>query len=128
VPISGVNRAVIRALDYARHRATDIRAVLVDVDPEQTAKIEMLWAQWGSGVQLVVLPSPYRSVLATLLNYIEELLAKDPHSWVTVVLPEILPAKWWQTILHNQRALMLKGALLFKERVILIDVPFHLER
>lgn len=128
VPISGVNRAVIRALDYARSRATDIRAVLVDVDPEQTAKIEMQWAQWGCGVQLVVLPSPYRSVLATLLNYIEELLEKDPNGWVTVVIPEILPAKWWQTILHNQRALMLKGALLFKERVILTDVPFHLER
>jgi amino acid transporter len=128
VPISGVNRAVIRALDYARNRATDIRAVLVDVDPEQTAKIEMQWAQWGCGVQLVVLPSPYRSVLATLLGYIEELLEKDPHGWVTVVIPEILPAKWWQNILHNQRALMLKGALLFKERVILTDVPFHLER
>lgn len=128
VPISGVNRAVIRALDYARSRATDIRAVLVDVDPEQTAKIEIQWAQWGCGVQLVVLPSPYRSVLATLLDYIEELLEKDPNGWVTVVIPEILPAKWWQNILHNQRALMLKGALLFKERVILTDVPFHLER
>ena len=107
VPISGVNRAVIRALDYARSRSADIRAVLVDVEPEQTAKIEMQWAQWGCGVQLVVLPSPYRSVLATLLDYIEELLEKDPHGWVTVVIPEILPARWWQNILHNQRALML---------------------
>ena len=128
VPISGVNRAVIRALDYARGRSADIRAVLVDVEPEQTAKIEMQWAQWGCGVQLVVLPSPYRSVMVTLLNYIEDTLDKDPHSWVTVVIPEILPARWWQNILHNQRALMLKGALLFTERVILTDVPFHLER
>jgi amino acid transporter len=127
VPISGVNRAVIRALDYARGRSADIRAVLVDIDPEHTAKIEMQWAQWGCGVQLVVLPSPYRSVLTTLLDYIEDTLEKDPQSWVTVVIPEILPARWWQNILHNQRALMLKGALLFKERVILTDVPFHLE-
>jgi amino acid transporter len=128
IPISGVNRAVIRAVDYARSRSADLRAVLVDIDPEQTAKIEMQWAQWGCGVQLVVLPSPYRSVMATLLDYIEDLLEKDPQGWVTVVIPEILPAKWWQNILHNQRALMLKGALLFKERVILTDVPFHLER
>ncbi len=128
VPISGVNRAVIRALDYARSRSADIRAVLVDVEPEQTAKIEIQWAQWGCGVQLVVLPSPYRSVLVTLLDYIEELLEKDPQGWVTVVIPEILPARWWQNILHNQRALMLKGTLLFKERVVLTDVPFHLER
>lgn len=128
IPISGVNRAVIRAVDYARSRGADIRAVLVDVDKEQTAKSEIQWAQWGCGVQLVVLPSPYRSVMVTLMDYIEDTLENDPHSWVTVVIPEILPAKWWQNILHNQRALMLKGALLFKDRVILTDVPFHLER
>ncbi len=128
VPISGVNRAVIRAVDYARSRAGDIRAVLVDVDKEETARIEIQWAQWGCGVHLVVLPSPYRSVLRSLLDYVEEVLQKDPQGWVTVVLPEILPARWWQNILHNQRALMLKAALLFKERVVLTDVPFHLER
>ncbi|MGH7908612.1 MAG: APC family permease [Thermodesulfobacteriota bacterium] len=128
VPISGVNRAVIRAVDYARGRSADVRAVLVDVDPEDTARVQIQWAQWGCGVDLVVLPSPYRSVVGSLLDYIEEVLEKDPNGWVTVVLPEILPARWWQTILHNQRALMLKAALLFKERVILTDVPFHLER
>jgi len=128
VPISGVNRAVIRAVDYARSRGTDIRAVMVDVDKEHTAKSEIQWAQWGCGVQLVVLPSPYRSVMITLMDYIEDTLEKDPHCWVTVVIPEILPARWWQNILHNQRALMLKGALLFKDRVVLTDVPFHLER
>ena len=62
------------------------------------------------------------------LGYIEQLLQKDQDGWVTVVLPEILPARWWQNILHNQRALMLKAALLFKERVILTDVPYHLQR
>src|SRR2546426_358859 len=128
VPISGVNRAVIRAVDYARGRSADVRAVLVDVDPEETARIQIQWAQWGCGVDLVVLPSPYRSVVGSLLDYIEELLEKDHNGWVTVVIPEILPARWWQNILHNQRALILKAALLFKDRVILTDVPFHLER
>jgi amino acid transporter len=128
IPISGVNRAVIRAVDYARSHAADIRAVLVDVDREDTARVQIQWAQWGCGVHLVVLPSPYRSVLGSLLDYIEMLLEKNPEGWVTVVLPEILPAKWWQHILHGQRALMLKAALLFKERVIVIDVPYHLER
>jgi len=128
VPISGVNRAVIRAVDYARGRSADVRAVSVDVDPEETARIQIQWAQWGCGVDLVVLPSPYRSVVGSLLDYIEELLEKDHNGWVTVVIPEILPARWWQNILHNQRALILKAALLFKDRVILTDVPFHLER
>ncbi|MEC4889032.1 MAG: APC family permease [Nitrospira sp.] len=128
LPISGVNRAVVRAVDYARSRPGEVRAVLVDLDPEETAKIEIQWAQWGCGVNLIALPSPYRSVLGSLLDYIEEILEKEPDTWVTVVIPEILPARWWQNILHNQRALMLKAALLFKDRVVLTDVPFHLTR
>jgi amino acid transporter len=128
IPIGGVNRAVIRAVDYARSRPGEIRAVLVDTDSEETAKLEIQWAQWGCGVNLVVLPSPYRSILGSLLDYIEEILEKEPESWITVVIPEILPARWWQNILHNQRALMMKAALLFKDRVILTDVPFHLTR
>ncbi len=128
IPIGGVNRAVVRAVDYARSRGGDVRAVMVSVDKEETALTEIQWAQWGCGVPLIVLPSPYRSILGSLLEYIESILEKEPDNWVTVVLPEILPARWWQNILHNQRALLLKAALLFKDRVILTDVPFHLTR
>jgi hypothetical protein len=128
IPIGAVNKAVVRAVDYARSRGGEVRAVLIDVDKEETALVEMKWAQWGCGVPLIVLPSPYRSILGALLDYIEENLDKNPECWITVVLPEILPARWWQNILHNQRALLLKGALLFKDRVVLTDVPFHLTR
>jgi amino acid transporter len=128
VPINGVNQAVIRAVDYARSRPGEVRAVMVDVDPQATARIQIQWAQWGCGIQLTVLPCPYRSVLSSLLDYVEDLLNKEPDTWVTVVIPEILPARWWHNILHNQRALMLKASLLFKDRVILTDVPFHLKR
>lgn len=128
IPISGLNRAVVRALDYARSRPGEVRAVFVDVDPEESAKVKIQWAQWGGGVNLIALSSPYRSVLGSLLDYVEEVLEKDPNTWVTVVIPEILPARWWQGILHNQRALMLKGKLLFKDRVIITDVPYHLTR
>ena len=128
IPIGAVNKAVVRAVDYARSRGGEVRAVLIDVDKEETAVVEMKWAQWGCGVPLIVLPSPYRSILGALMDYVEENLDKDPECWITVVLPEILPARWWQNILHNQRALLLKGALLFKDRVVLTDVPFHLTR
>jgi amino acid transporter len=128
MPIGGVNRSVVRAVDYARSRGGEIRAILVDVDKEETALVEMKWAQWGCGVPLVVLPSPYRSILGSILDYIEDLQQKDPDCWITVVIPEILPARWWQNILHNQRALLLKGALLFRDRVVLTDVPYHLTR
>jgi len=126
IPIGGVNKAVVRAVDYARSRGGDVRAVLVNVNEEETALAEIKWAQWGCGVPLIVIPSPYRSILGALMDYIEEQLEKDPECWITVVLPEILPARWWQNILHGQRALLLKGALLFKDRVVLTDVPFHM--
>ena len=128
IPINGVNQSVIRAVDYARSRTGEIQAVMVDVDAEATARNQIQWAQWGCGVRLTVLPCPYRSVLSSFLDYVEALLEKEPDTWVTVVIPEILPAHWWHGVLHNQRALLLKASLLFKERVILIDVPFHLKR
>lgn len=128
IPIGNVNRSVVRAVDYARSRGGEIRAILVDVDKEETALVEIKWAQWGGGIPLIVVPSPYRSILGSLLDYIEELRQQDPDCWITVVVPEILPARWWQNILHNQRALMLKASLLFKDRVVLTDVPYHLTR
>lgn len=128
IPIGGVNRSVVRAVDYARSRGGEIRALLVDVDKEETALVEIKWAQWGGGIPLIVVPSPYRSIVGSLLDYIEDQRQQDPDCWITVVVPEILPARWWQNILHNQRALMLKASLLFKDRVVLTDVPFHLTR
>ena len=125
LPIGGVNRSVLKALDYGRQHSPTLKAVLVDVETEETSLAKIQWAQWGCGVPLIVLPSPYRSVVGTLLEYIEEILEKNPEGWVTVVLPEILPARWWQHALHNQRALLLKAALLFKDRVVIVDVPFH---
>ena len=126
MPVGSVNRAVVIALDYARQRAHEIRAVHVDVDPEETAKIKADWEKWGTGIPLVILPSPYRSFLQPLLDYIEKVREENPGSWVTVVLGEVVPARWWENLLHNQRALLIKAALLFKFRVIVTDVPYHL--
>ncbi|MGA7733007.1 MAG: hypothetical protein WCD37_17245, partial [Chloroflexia bacterium] len=45
---------------------------------------------------------------------------------VTIVLPEFLPAKPWEYLLHNQSALRLKAALLFRPNTVVADVPYHL--
>ena len=73
VPISGVQRAVVGALDYARTLSSDVRAVYIDVDPASTTQIQKDWDKWGRGVPLVVLPSPFRSLMEPLLEYIEQL-------------------------------------------------------
>ena len=73
----------------------------------------------------VVLDSPYRSLMEPLLEYIEQMTAERPHDYVTVVLPEFVPARWWHHLFHNQRALLIKGALLFKPNTVVTSVPFH---
>jgi amino acid transporter len=128
VPISGIHRGVVCALQYAKSIAPDhVQAVYVDFDEVATAKLREKWERWGAGVRLVVLPSPYRELTRPLLRYITRLECKNGNSLVTVLLPEFVPAKWWQHLLHNQSSLMLKGALLFKEGVIVISVPYHLK-
>ena len=129
VPISGIHRGVVSALQYAKSIAPDhVQAVYVNLDEDATAKLREKWERWGAGVQLVVLPSPYRELTRPLLRYIARLERKNGNgnSLVTVLLPEFVPAKWWQQLLHNQSSLMLKGALLFKE-VVVISVPYHLK-
>jgi amino acid transporter len=128
VPISGMQRAVVRALDYAKTLSPDVRAVYVDVDPAATEQLRQDWDTWGRGVPLVVLASPFRSLLEPLLEFIEELDAARADGYVTVVLPEFVPARWWHHLFHNQRALLIKGALLFRPNTVVTSVPFHLVR
>jgi hypothetical protein len=128
VPVSGVQRAVVRALDYARTLSSDVRAVYVDVDPSATEQLKRDWVRWGRGVPLVVLPSPYRSLLEPLLEYVESLDTGATEDYVTIVVPEFVPARWWHHLFHNQRALLIKGALLFRPNIVVTSVPFHLNR
>ena len=93
-----------------------------------TAALRDQWPTWGQEVQLAVLESPYRSLLEPLLAYIERLRREDPSSYITVILPEFVPRRLWQHLLHNQHALLIKGALLFKPNVVVTSVPFHLGR
>lgn len=128
VPISGIQRAVVEALDYAKTLSGDVRAVYVNIDPTETERLRELWQRWGAGLPLVVLDSPYRSLMEPLLEYIEQMYRDHPGEYVTIVLPEFVPARWWHHLFHNQRALLIKGALLFKPNTVVTSVPFHLHR
>jgi len=128
VPISGIHRGVIAALEYAKSIAPHhVTAVYVNLDDEATQKLREKWQQWGSGVNLVVVASPYRSLIRPFLNYVDRVKRSSHGEVVTIVLPEFVPAKWWQNLLHNQNTLFLKGALLFKKGVVVTNVPYHLE-
>jgi amino acid transporter len=127
VPISGVHRGVLQALGYAKAIAHDrVTAIYINVDDAATQNLREKWSGWAQGVELVVIASPYRSLVGPLIRYIDRRLTINPNKVITVVLPEFVPAKWWHHLLHNQSSLMLKGALLFKHNVIVISVPYHL--
>lgn len=128
VPISGIHRGVVNALQYARSIASDrVQAVYVDFEEEATASLKDKWERWGAGIQLVVLPSPYRELTRPLLRHIHRLKRENSYDIITIVVPEFIPARWWQHFLHNQSSLLLKGSLLFKKNVIVTSVPYHLE-
>ena len=130
VVVGDVHRGVVRALQYARSlgEGVPVRAVFVETDPARTGRMEEKWGKWGMGVPLVVLTSPYRSLLRPLLDYIDHLQEGDDNHMVTVVLPEFVPRHWWQQILHNQTALLIKAALLFRKNTVVADVPYLLRR
>jgi amino acid transporter len=129
VPISGIHRGVIYALEYAKSIAPGhVTAVYVDFNEDATQKLREKWPRWGSGVELVILQSPYRSLTRPLLRYVERLSKQSDSQMITVLLPEFVPAKWWHQLLHNQSSLLLKGSLLFKKGIIVTSVPYHLEK
>jgi amino acid transporter len=127
VLVGDLHRGVVDALHYARTLSPSAKAVYVELDPERTRRLEEKWVKHGQGVPLVVLTSPYRSLLGPLLEYLDHLTARDGRHMVTMVIPEFIPRRWWQHLLHNQTALLIKGALLFRRNVIVTDVPYHLK-
>jgi amino acid transporter len=130
VLVGDLHRGVVRALQYARTLAPTaaVRGVYVETDPARTARLEGKWVRWGLGVPLVVLTSPYRSLLRPFLDYLDDIQSRGDDQIVTIVLPEFLPRHWWQHILHNQTALLIKGALLFRKNTVVADVPYLLKR
>ena len=98
----------------------------VEVDKRVTSQMEADWEEWDIGVPLVVIPSPYRSVLRPLVEYVESLRMVTPGELVTIVVPEIVPKKWWEHLLHNKTAFYIRTAFLFKPNVVVTSVPFLL--
>jgi len=121
-----LHKGVIHALQYARTLSPAVKGVYVELDPEKTRRLEEKWIKWGMGVPLVVLSSPYRSLLQPFLEYLDHLLALGESHMVTIVIPEFVTKHWWQHLLHNQTAFLIKGTLLFRKNVVVTDVPYHL--
>ncbi|MCS7178540.1 MAG: APC family permease [Anaerolineae bacterium] len=134
IPISGVHRGVVDAVNFARSIAREVTAVYVELEPGSGERVRRKWECWWPDVPLVVLPSPYRSVIGPLMDFLDETDRQhNDGQQATVILPEFVPARWWHNLLHNQTAWLLKAALLYRRRRlgfqrVIIDIPYHLRR
>ena len=134
IPISGVHRAALEAVSYARSISPDVTAVYIELTPGSAEAVRQRWARWVPDVPLVVLDSPYRSIVGPLLDFLDETDRQhNDGQLATVVLPEFVPARWWHSLLHNQTAWLIKTALLYRQRKqgfqrVIIDVAYHLRR
>ncbi len=128
LPISGVHRGTLAALRYAHSLSDDVTAVHVSMDPAEAERLQRKWEQWGEGVRLVILDSPYRLLLEPLLGYIQEIAdQRQPNETITIVVPQFVPRHWWNNLLHTQAALMLRLVLLFKPGIVITDVPYQVD-
>ena len=128
VPVAGVSKSTASALAYALLLSPHIRAVAVATDPKQVQRMQDEWDLWDSGVPLEVVVSPYRAIVRPLLQFIDQVEQTEKPDWLTVVLPEVVPARWWHAFLHNQTVYAIKTALLFRKNVVVTTVRHHLRK
>jgi amino acid transporter len=132
VPIADVHRATIRALTYARRIAKDVRAVSIATSPEVRERLERRWNRFPNltaGIRFDIIDYDFRDILDPLIDYIDRVNNEEfPGELVTIVVPEFIAESFWASFLHNQTANILRRRLLNQDNLIIIDVPYHVER
>ncbi len=131
VPIPGLNRAVVQAINVGRSISDDVRAVYISDDPDSAARLRADFERQIPGVPLVVVESPYRTLVGPMLAYLDVLDAAwppDKSAPITfVVLPEYVARSWWERILYNQAAKRLRKVLLGRPQTVVVNVPYRRE-
>lgn len=131
VPVPGINRAVVQAVNVGLSIDPNVQAVLVSDEPEEAAEIRRRWEKQLPNVPLVIVESPYRALVAPLISYLDVLdrgWPADKDAPITfVVIPEYVARSWWERILYNQSAKRLRTALLGRPHTVVVNVPYRRE-
>jgi amino acid transporter len=131
VPVPGINRAVIQAINVGRSVSDDIRAVFIFDDPEQVEQVRETWERQVPAVPLVVIESPYRALAGPLIAYLDVLDRAWPPDRLApitfVVIPEYVAKSWWERLLYNQSARRLRTLLLGRPHTVVVNVPYRRE-
>ncbi len=131
VPVPGINRAVLQAINVARSIAPDVLAVLISDSPDEGMQVRERWERQLPDVPLVFVESPYRALVGPLLAYLDVLDQASPidkDAPITfVVIPEFVARHWWERLLFNQSANRLRRALLGRPHTVVVNVPYRRE-
>lgn len=125
VPVYDLNLIVLKTLKYAYALTPQVTAVHIASDPSRTAKLLKHWAENHIEIPLEIVESPYRATVQDLLKYLDKLEKKGHFDTITVAIPEYVPEKLWQNILHNQTGQLMKLMLLFRKSILVTSVPYH---
>jgi amino acid transporter len=131
IPVPGLNRAVVQAINVGRSISDDVRAVYISEDPEAAARMRGAWERQVPGVPLVLVESPYRALVGPLLAYLDVLDRAWPpgkeQPITFVVIPEYVARHWWERILFNQSAKRLRAVLLGRPHTVVVNAPYRRE-
>ncbi len=127
VLVPDIHRGVIPALQFARSFSSDAKALHVSIDPAREKRVRERFTLWSRGVPLVVLPSPYRSLVAPVMEYIDRLQDQEPNCLITIVIPEFVPQGWLPKLLHGQAGFMMALRLHERRGIVVVNVPYHID-
>jgi amino acid transporter len=131
VPIAGINRAVIQAINVGRSIDDDVRAVYISEDLSEAAALRKQFERQIPGIPLVVVESPYRALAGPLLAYLDVLDSAWPPDKAQpitfIVIPEYVARSWWERLLYNQSAKRLRSTLLGRPHTVVVNVPYRRE-
>jgi amino acid transporter len=128
VLVGRIHKGVLKALSYAQSlRPQHIVALYVSYEDDDRLAMEKQWKDFGIDIPLEIIASPYRDIIDPIDKYLDQLDERWSTDTVTVVIPEFVVKKWYEQVLHNQTALLLKGKLLFREGTVVTSVPYHVD-
>ncbi len=127
IPVSGLTRAVVQAVQFGRTLSDDVRAVHISADTERAEILRQEWLVHLPGVLLIIVETPYRSFVTPFLAYLDVMAPAAADEITIVVLPEYVPRHIWDRALYNQTASRLKRALVGRPETVLADVPYQPE-
>lgn len=122
-----LHRGILKGISYAKAMSKDVRAIHVTLDPNSLGQVKADWNRFGADIPLVILDSPYRSLIEPVIDYIDQTIAEDPNMMITVIVPQAVPKYVWQSLLHNNAAVPLKLALSSRRNVVITNVRYFLK-